>query len=342
MFPLIPIAPDPIALSFGPINIGWYGIGYVIAPGRDAARHPDARSSAAASPRHHVWNALLLVGALALIGGRLYHVIDQWQLYQNNLLAIILPPYAGLGLYGGVAGRGDRDHHLHALAASAAAAVARLGRRRHALRAGHRPLGQLLQPGAVRAADRCAVGHRHRLRPPRRRIPLLASTRSRRPASTRSSSTNRRSNILGGFIVLFISRRYLAKVQPGDLVAFWGIWYGATRGLLEFFRADWNWKLGGIPTAQLIGIALVIVGIVWIAYNHRPGTKPYPYPEPIRPGPPPPDPFADDEDEGPRTTSPTRTRRPMKPRSDEDDADADNDEADDRSSPRNQPSDLGG
>src|SRR4029453_9294388 len=31
VFPLIPIAPDPIALSFGPINIGWYGIGYVIA-----------------------------------------------------------------------------------------------------------------------------------------------------------------------------------------------------------------------------------------------------------------------------------------------------------------------
>ena len=54
---------------------------------------------------NHVWNALLLVGALALIGGRLYHVIDQWgALYSQDPLRAILPPYAGLGLYGGVAG----------------------------------------------------------------------------------------------------------------------------------------------------------------------------------------------------------------------------------------------
>ena len=101
-------------------------------------------------------------------------------------------------------------------------------------------------------------------------------------------------DILGGLIVLFISRRYLARIQPGDLVAFWGIWYGTTRGLLEFFREGWNWTVSGIPTAQLIGIMVFLIGVVWIAYNHRPGTRPFDYPPPILPLPPPPDPFADD------------------------------------------------
>ena len=28
---IIQITPDPIAVSFGPFNIGWYGIAYVVA-----------------------------------------------------------------------------------------------------------------------------------------------------------------------------------------------------------------------------------------------------------------------------------------------------------------------
>ena len=46
---------------------------------------------------------MIVVAVAAVIGGRLYHVIDQWQLYQNDLLKIVLPPYAGLGVYGGLA-----------------------------------------------------------------------------------------------------------------------------------------------------------------------------------------------------------------------------------------------
>jgi len=103
VFPLIPIAPDPTALDLGFFKIGWYGLGYVAALGVmlwlsqfEAERRGIART--------HIWNALLIVGALALLGGRLYHVIDEWELYSGNLISIFLPPYSGLGLYGGVAG----------------------------------------------------------------------------------------------------------------------------------------------------------------------------------------------------------------------------------------------
>ena len=54
------------------------------------------------------------MGVAALIGGRLYHVIDQWQLYQNDPITAILPiarqadgsyqfaGITGLGVYGGI------------------------------------------------------------------------------------------------------------------------------------------------------------------------------------------------------------------------------------------------
>ena len=90
-------------------------------------------------------------------------------------------------------------------------------------------------------------------------------------------------DILGGLVALYISRRFLARLQPGDLAAFWGIWYGSVRSLLEFFRAGWNWTVGGVPTAQIVGVAVVVVGIAWIAWNHRPGTQPLAYPPPYEP-----------------------------------------------------------
>ena len=51
---------------------------------------------------------MIIVAIAALIGGRLYHVIDQWALYQDDPIKIFLPPYSGLGVYGGIADRDDR------------------------------------------------------------------------------------------------------------------------------------------------------------------------------------------------------------------------------------------
>ena len=47
-------------------------------------------------------DGLIIVAVAALIGGRAYHVIDQWAYYQDHLAQIVLPPYSGLGIYGGL------------------------------------------------------------------------------------------------------------------------------------------------------------------------------------------------------------------------------------------------
>ena len=292
MFPLIPIAPDPTAVDLGFIQIGWYGIGYVVALGV-MLFVSQFEAERRGIPRFHIWNALLIVGALALLGGRLYHVIDQWPVYQDNLLSIFLPPYSGLGLYGGVAGAAlgiilyARWHKLPLrLGLDAvipgtlfAQGIARWGNF----------FNQELYGPPTDAPWGIAIDCAHRLAQyPCSLFPF--ETTGFHPLFFYESALT----ILGGFVALWLSRRFLHRLQPGDLTAFWGIWYGTVRSLLEFFREGWNWTVGGIPTAQLVGISLVIVGIVWIAYNHRPGTRPFDYPTPVEP-PEPPDPFADDD-----------------------------------------------
>src|SRR5262249_3521493 len=98
---LIAFTPDPIAFHLGPIPVAWHGVCYAIGLAaayvvitREARRRGlDARL---------VDNGIIIVAAAALVGGRLYHVIDQWHLYQDDPIKIILPPYSGLGVYGGI------------------------------------------------------------------------------------------------------------------------------------------------------------------------------------------------------------------------------------------------
>jgi len=294
VFPLIPIAPDPTALDLGFFKIGWYGLGYVAALGVmlwlsqfEAERRGIART--------HIWNALLIVGALALLGGRLYHVIDEWELYSGNLISIFLPPYSGLGLYGGVAG-------------AALGIILYTRWQKLPLRLGLDAVipGTLFAQGIARwgnffnqelygpptdAPWGIAIDCAHRIAQyPCSQFPF--ETTGFHPLFFYESALT----ILGGFVALWLSRRFLHRLQPGDLAAFWGIWYGTVRTVLETFREGWNWTLGPIPTAQLIGITLALVGVAWILYNHRRGTRPFAYAEPVEPPGPPPDPFADDDE----------------------------------------------
>ena len=95
------VPPDPIAFTLGPLTIGWYGLMYAIGLAvvyvilvrlaRMSGEDPDVAN-----------NGIIIVAVAALIGGRLYHVIDQWQLYQDDPIKIVLPPYSGLGVYGGI------------------------------------------------------------------------------------------------------------------------------------------------------------------------------------------------------------------------------------------------
>lgn len=260
--------------------IGWYGVAYVVGLAvlllvsqREAERRGFAPS--------HVWNAFLVVAVFALIGARLYHVIDQWgPLYSQDPLRAILPPYAGLGLYGGIAGAAvgillyTRWQHLpFRLALDVvipgtlfAQGIARWGNFFNQELYGpptDLPWGITIDCAHRVAQYACPTGS----------LPTDVPLQGFHPLFFYESSLD----IIGGLFALYIARRYLPRLIPGDLGAFWLIWYGTVRFFLEFLRAGWNWTVGGLPTAQLIGIGVVIIGIAWLIYNHRRGAKPYDY-----------------------------------------------------------------
>ena len=289
---LIPITPDPIAFQLGPIPVYWYGVCYAVGLAvtyvvitREARRRGlNARL---------VDNGIIVVGVVALIGGRMYHVIDQWQLYKDNLVGIILPPYSGLGVYGGIL--------------TGAIAVWVL------MRLWHQSFGRwvdVIAPGlfVMQAIGRwgnffnqelygpptdlpwgIAIDCAHRVAPyPCATYPLL--TTGFHPLFLYESL----SGVLGAITLLWIARRYGRQMRPGDLLLIFLVWYAAVRFGLETLRTG-NWTILGIPTAMLVSGAVIIGALVLLAFRHRPGAGGERWGDPPAPGSDREDPGADDE-----------------------------------------------
>jgi len=265
---LIAITPDPIAFQIGPIPVFWYGVCYAVGLAasyvvitREARRRGlNARL---------VDNGIIVVGVVALAGGRMYHVIDQWQLYKDNLVAIILPPYSGLGVYGGIF--------------TGAIAVWVL------MRLWHQSFWRwvdVIAPGlfVMQAIGRwgnffnqelygpptdlpwgIAIDCVHRVAPyPCTTYPLL--TTGFQPLFLYESL----SGVLGAITLLWIARRYGRLMRPGDLFLIFLVWYAAVRFGLETLRTG-NWTFLGIPTAMLVSGAVIIGALAVLAFRHRPG-----------------------------------------------------------------------
>jgi phosphatidylglycerol---prolipoprotein diacylglyceryl transferase len=270
------LTPDPIAFSLGPITVHWYGVMYALGLAavyvllvRLAARRgldPEA-----------VANGMLVVAVAALIGGRLYHVIDQWQLYKDNLPAIILPPYSGLGVYGGIV-----------TGTVAAWAYTRWR---------HEPFlvwTDVIAPGLflMQAIGRWGNFFNQELYGPPTTLPWgipieCANRISAYPCETFPEATTRFhplflyesiAGLLGMVFLLWLGRRYRDRLRPGDLLLVFFIWYGVVRFALEALRSG-NWTFFGIPTAQIVSLVFIAVGVIGLAWRHRPNRPPDMEPE---------------------------------------------------------------
>jgi phosphatidylglycerol:prolipoprotein diacylglycerol transferase len=271
---LIAITPEPIAFHLGPIPVYWYGLCYALGIAlsytvitREANRRGlDARL---------VDNGIIIVAAAALAGGRAYHVIDQWPLYQDNLLKIVMPPYTGLGVYGGIvtgtlAGvyivRRWRQPFwkwadVIAPGIFVMQAIGRWGNFFNQELYG--PPTNLPWGIAIDCAHR--VGDHGIAQWPCPQFPL--ETTGFQPLFLYESV----SGLIGAAVLLWLARRIGPRMRPGDLFLVWGMWYAAVRFGLETFR-EGNWTLGGIPTAMLISSVVFVGAGAVLVFRHRPGT----------------------------------------------------------------------
>jgi phosphatidylglycerol:prolipoprotein diacylglycerol transferase len=259
--------PSAVAFTLGPLTIGWYGIGYAV--GLAVAYAVMVRLAQRAGERSELLvNGMIIVAIAALIGGRAYHVIDQWEtLYQDDPLKIILPPYSGLGVYGGI------------ITGTIAAYLYARWKKMPFLR-----WADIVAPGlfVMQAIGRWGNYFNQELYGPPTTlpwgIPIDAAHRiadypmSLYPESTRFHPLflyESISGILGALALIWIGYHLRPKLRPGDLLLVFFIWYGAVRFALESLRAE-NWTINGIPTAQLVSLAFIIPSVVILLLRHAP------------------------------------------------------------------------
>jgi phosphatidylglycerol---prolipoprotein diacylglyceryl transferase len=265
---LIRVSPDPIAFQLGPLPVAWYGIAYAVGLTlsylvitREARRRGlDARL---------VDNGIIVVAVAALIGGRLYHVIDQWERYQDDLLAIVLPPYSGLGVYGGI------------LAGLVAVILYTRWLRQPFWR-----WADVIAPGlfVMQAVGRWGNFFNQELYGPPTDVPwaitidcehrVAAYSCAQYPFETTGFHPlflyESISGILGAVTLLWLARRAGRWLRPGDLVLVFFIWYGVVRFAVETLRIG-NWTVAGVPTATIVSTVVVLAAAGVLLWRHRSG-----------------------------------------------------------------------
>jgi phosphatidylglycerol---prolipoprotein diacylglyceryl transferase len=258
---MIDWTPSAIAIQLGPLPLYWYGIAYAVGlAGAYTIMVGQARRFRQNATI--IGNGLIIVAAAALVGGRLYHVIDQWQLYKDDLIKIVLPPYSGLGIFGGFV--------------TGAIAVLVLVRY-HKVSAWR--WGDIIAPGIffMQAAGRVGNFFNQELYGPPTDLPwglkidCLHRVAEYPCATFPLASTHFHplflyeslSGLLGAAVLIWLSTRPRPWLRVGDLVAILFIWIGGVRFLIEFLRIG-NWRLADIPTAQIFGVAFVLIGIAML------------------------------------------------------------------------------
>jgi phosphatidylglycerol:prolipoprotein diacylglycerol transferase len=263
---LIEVSP-PSGVAIGPLTFGFYGLGFVLAV---AVMVLVSRSEARRKGEDPglVTSAIVVVAICALIGARLYHVVGEWHLYASDPIRAILPPYAGLGLYGGIIGaavgiaifvRGRGIRLARALdivvpGTLLAQGIARWGNFFNQELYG--PPTDLPWGITIDEADRVAQY-------PVGRYPVEST--GFHPLFFYESMLD----ITGGLLALAMARRLSDRLRDGDLASFWMVWYGTVRIVLETFRDGWNWTVAGVPTAMLVGTVLIVVGLASAWWRHR-------------------------------------------------------------------------
>jgi len=268
---MISFTPNPIAVHLGPIPVYWYGIAYAV--GLLVSYLVLVRQARTfRQDVELIGNGLIVIAIAALVGGRLYHVIDQWNLYKDNLLKIVLPPYSGLGVYGGLITGAlaflvlVRYHRINGwiwadIVAPALFTMQAIGRWGNFF-------NQELFGPPTNLPWGIAIDCAHRFSDHGTAIFPCTQYPEATTFFTPLFLYESVSGVLGALFLIWLSRRRPYPLRPGDQILIFFIWYAVVRFLLENLRTG-NWFVGGIPAAQLMSIAFGLGAFLMLLYRHR-------------------------------------------------------------------------
>jgi len=266
--------PGPLeAFRIGSWPVYWYGIVIVTAAlvgGYVAAFEAKRRGE----DEDHVWNLLIVVVLLGIVGARLYHVFSSpagggygWEYYKENPWAIFDLRSGGLGIYGAVAGgivgvllytyraklSLPRYLDIGAPALLLGQAIGRWGNF----------FNQELYGPPTTLPWGIKIDEFHRFPP--------FNNLSQYPLDTRFHPDflyESLWSLVGVILLLVIGRKWASRLKEGDLFLGYLIWYPLGRLWVEALRPD-AWMIGSIAAAQIFSAVLIVLAVVLLVARHR-------------------------------------------------------------------------
>jgi phosphatidylglycerol:prolipoprotein diacylglycerol transferase len=261
---------DPIAIRLGPIQVHWYGIiiatavlaGAVLGTFEARRRGEDPDKG---------WSMLLVAIVTSIVGARLYHVIHEWgPVYSKDPWLIPQIWNGGIGIPGAIIGGAlgiwwytrrnampfARWLDIFAPALLLGQAIGRLGNF----------VNQELYGPPTSLPWGIPIDAAHRIGTPWDVITYPVDTTRFIPLFAYEAILN----LIGMALLLYVARRYAARLFDGDIALLYIIWYGWVRSALETLRVG-NWYIGPLPTATWLGLAGVLVAAAFLILRHARG-----------------------------------------------------------------------
>ena len=254
---------DPVAITLGPLEIRWYAVfillglmlGVYLAV-KEAPRKKILQDD--------ILDFILIAFPLSIIGARIYYVAFSWSDYKDNILSVFAIWNGGIAIYGGLITGAiilyfftqyrfiKTLDFLDVVAPSVmlAQAIGRWGNFFNQEAYGKAVDSLNYLPGFIR--DQMYIDGAYR-----------------QPTFLFESLWN-----LLGFVVICILRRRPKLLKQGEITAFYLIWYGCGRLLIEGLRTD-SLMFLGVRVSQWLSGILILVGIIMVVLRRRKATIPF-------------------------------------------------------------------
>lgn len=254
---------DPIAFKIGPFAIRWYALcimtGLLVAVFLACKEAPKKKISS-----DDIIDFILIAFPLAILGARIYYVLFEWSYYSQHLNEVFAIWNGGIAIYGGLLTGAvvlfiysyykvlNPISFLDVVTPGVMIAQA-IGR-----------WGNFINQEAYGKV----VKSLHYL-PDIIQKQMLIEGQYRQPTFLYESIWN-----IIGFIIIIILRRRPKLLKEGEIIAFYLIWYGFGRMIIEGLRTD-SLMFVGIRVSQLLSAILIIFGIIFVIVRRRQNGVPY-------------------------------------------------------------------
>ena len=248
---------NPVAIQLGPFSIRWYAIciilGLLLAVILSMKEAPRKGIES-----DDIIDFILIAFPVAIIGARLYYVIFRWSYYRENPGEIFAVWNGGIAIYGGLLAGAlvlylfsrsrliDPVDFLDIAAPSVmiAQSIGRWGNF----------VNQEAYGAIVKNLDYLPSFIRNQ---------MFIDGHYRQPTFLYESCWN-----LLGFVLILYLRRRPKLMRKGEITAFYLIWYGFGRMIIEGMRTD-SLMFLGIRVSQWLSLVLILLGISIMIYQRK-------------------------------------------------------------------------